>query len=302
MIGIIVLNYINWNDTERCLKSIISTTYNIKYHIYLIDNASPNKIPGYIKDFLGIENITFIQNPKNIGFSAGNNVGIKKALEDECEYILVVNNDVIFLENSILNMHSYLEHNLHIGIVGPKILKPDGSIEFPSMLIKTGLKEKYLVNTPLRYLSSHAKKKFYCSKSDIDKTFHVHAVRGCCFMMTKQCAIDITPFDENTFLFEEELIIGISMENKGYETIYYPKSAVIHAHGQSTKNAKAFSFICFVKSEIYYCKKYLNARFIQILPLYIIRTLSYFARSFKYKDYRKNSIKYMKETLKYFAN
>lgn len=299
MIGIIILNYINWDDTEKCLRSIISTTYNIKYHIYLIDNASSNQIPGQIINLLDIENITFIQNKKNVGFSAGNNVGIKRALEDECDDILIVNNDVILLKDSILDMHNYLKQHIQIGIVGPKILNLDGSIEIPSMLIKTGLKEKYLVNTPLRYISNYASKNFYCPKSDFDKTFKVYAVRGCCFMMTRKCATDITPFDENTFLFEEELIIGINMEKKGYITMYYPKSTVIHAHGQSTKIARAFSFICFVQSEIYYCKNYLHVCLIRILPLYVIRTLSYFIRSFKYKDYRKNGLLYIKETFKY---
>jgi GT2 family glycosyltransferase len=296
MIGIVILNYINWGVTEKCIQSIFATTSKVNYHIYLVDNASPNPAPNSISELLKNRNITFIKNKLNTGYSAGNNLGIKKALEEGCEVILIANSDIIFLENSILSMYGYLKSNPQVGIVGPKLFNLDGSAETPSMCIKTGIKEKYLVRTGLRKIFKSVSKKYNCLDRDIDKPFSVHAVSGSCFMMSRKCALDITPFDENTFLFEEELIIGIKMEQKGYKTVYYPQSAVIHAHGQSTKNIKAFSFICFVESEIYYCKKYLNAKTIQILPLYFIRTISYFMRAIKHKDFRKNIPTYFKSS------
>lgn len=297
MIGIIILNYINWDSTEKCINSIFDTLENIDFRIYLIDNASPNKAPDKMLELINSKNITFISNEKNTGYSSGNNIGIKKALDNDCETILIANNDVIFAKNSIMEMYNYLIANNQVGIVGPKIYKIDGDVQLPSMLIKTSLKEKYLVTTFLRNFSSYSKEKYYCNINDVDKTLKVHAVLGCCFMMSYQCAMDITPFDENTFLFEEELIIGIQMENKKYETIYLPTSSVIHEHGQSTKNVRAFSFICLVESEIYYCKKYLNTKTIQILPLYFIRTMSYLFRCFTYEDFRNKIAEYFKRTL-----
>ena len=115
-------------------------------------------------------------------------------------------------------------------------------------------------------------------------------------MMSKECAAEITPFDENTFLFQEELIIGIQMEKKGLITIYNPLCEVIHEHGQSTKSVKAFSFISFVESEIYYCRKYLNAPIISLLPLYLIRSCSFMGRCIYNKDFRENCLNYFKKT------
>ena len=296
MLGIVILNYINWEDTSKCIKSIYETTKNLDYRIYLVDNDSPNPPTDEIIKLLKNKNITYIKNKKNKGYSSGNNIGIKKAIEDGCDAILISNNDVIFLEDSIYKMLEYLNSNSDVGIIGPKIYNLDGSVHVPSMCIRTGLKEKYLVRTVLRKLFRSLSKKYYCQDKNTNKPLTVHAVLGCCFMMSRKCALDITPFDENTFLYEEELIIGIQMERKGYKTVYYPNSSIIHAHGQSTKNVKAFSFICFVESEIYYCKKYLNANIIQILPLYIIRTVSYVIKTFKYKDFRKNIIKYCRTT------
>jgi len=296
MLGIVILNYINWVVTEKCIKSIYATIGQINYHIYLVDNASPNPAPNEILELVKNNKIIFIKNQNNRGYAAGNNVGVKKALEDGCKTILVANSDILFLDNGIVCMNNYLKDNPEIGIVGPKIFNIDGKIQIPSMCIRTGIKEKYLVNTQVRKIFKSVQEKYYGNGNDLDKPFQVHAVRGCCFMMSRKCALDITPFDEKTFLFEEELIIGIQMERKGYKTMYYPQSAVVHAHGQSTKSVKAFSFICFVESEIYYCNKYLDAKIIQILPLYFIRTISYFIRSFKYKDFRNNIPNYFKST------
>jgi len=296
VIGIVILNYINWDVTSICIKSIYETTKNIDYRIYLVDNASPNSPPDKIIEYINNVNVIFIKNNENKGYSAGNNVGIRKAIEEGCEAILIANSDIIFLEDSILAMVEILDTNSDIGIVGPKLLTLDGRVQIPSMCIRTGLREKYLVLTVLRKVFKSISREYYCYDRELDKLLSVHAVSGSCFVMSRKCALDISPFDENTFLFEEELIIGIQMEQKGYETIYFPGSSVIHTHGQSTKNIQAFSFTCFVESEIYYCRKYLKARAIEILPLYAIRSIGYIWRCLKYKDFKSNIGKYFRRT------
>lgn len=296
LLGVVILNYINWGVTIKCIESIIETTKDIDYHIYLVDNGSPNSPTEEILEIICNNNITFIENKQNKGYSAGNNVGIKKAIYDNCDEVLISNSDIIFLEGSISSLQKFLKSNTDVGIVGPKLLNLEGNAEAPSMLIKTGLKEKYLVRTSLRKFFKSISNKYYCYDKNLKKPIYVHAVSGSCFMMSRRCALDIAPFDENTFLFEEELIIGVKMEKSGYKTVYFPEASVIHAHGESTKSIKAFSFICFVKSEIYYCKKYLNASLIELFPLYLIRTLSYCTRAIKHQDFRKKFLSYIKET------
>lgn len=298
LIGIIILNYINWEVTLQCIKSILETSGDINIHIYLIDNASPNPPPKQILELEDNDKFTFIKNNVNKGYSAGNNVGIKRALNDNCSEILITNSDIIFLKDTLTKMQEYLKINTEVGIVGPKLINLEGNVEAPSMLIKTGLKEKYLVRTGLRKIFKSTASKYYCFNKTLKKPLFVHSVSGSCFMMSRECALKITPLDENTFLFQEELIIGVTMENTGKKTVYLPEASVIHAHGQSTKSVKAFSFISFVRSEIYYCKKYLNANFIELFPLYLIRTISYCVRALKYEDFRKNFTVYYRQTIK----
>lgn len=308
MIGIVILNYNNWHDTITCIKSIVKANFKNKYRIYLVDNASPIKFPVEHINVLENSDIFYIQAEANRGYSAGNNIGILQALEDNCEAILIANNDIVFHEDSIDKLDDFLKNNPGYGIVGPKILKPDGSIQMNNLCLKTGLKEKYLVRTKLSLFNKKLTTEYFGLNRNMDTTFDVHAVPGCCFLVSKECAEKIFPMDENTFLFEEELIIGLVMEEQGFKTAYYPESVITHAHGQSTKQDSGFAQICFVKSEIYYCKKYLKARLYQLLPLYLIRTMHWCYDALLYHSFKKNFFKYFQITIPplflsdYFSN
>ncbi|MDI7744014.1 glycosyltransferase family 2 protein [Lysinibacillus fusiformis] len=292
MIGIVILNYINWDETARCINSIFSNETKCKYHIYVVDNASPVGQTDEVNQLLNDPRITFIQKKINDGYSAGNNVGIKQAIKDGCKEVLISNSDILFEKDSIYQMWKFLNDNNSVGIVGPKIYLPDGNVQMINMGVKTGLKEKYMYLLRKTIFYPFVKdfvRKFCALDQDLTKPFEVHSVSGCCFMMSGSCVKEITPFDENTFLYQEELIIGIRMEEKGYKTIYLPDSQIVHAHGQSTKHIKAFSYTCLVQSEIYYFKYYIKSSIIALIPLLLIRAAKYFSFSIKDNDFRKNT-------------
>jgi GT2 family glycosyltransferase len=297
MIGIVILNYNSWNLTDMCVESILESKTSDSSIVYLIDNGSTEDMNIKTKELLNNKQVFLIRNKKNKGFAAGNNIGFKKALKDGCDNILIANNDIYFKNNSIELMNKYLKDNPEAGIVGPEILSPDGTKNNSIMFMKTGIKEKYLIRTFLVKINRKLRNKYYGLGEKFSKPTAVYAVSGCCFMISKKCAKMITPFDENTFLYEEELIIGIRMENSGYKTIFLPQSSVKHFSGQSSKKTKAFCFSEFVIIELYYCNKYLHSSMLAILPLYIIRTLGFLYRSLRYKDFRDNLFNYFKRTI-----
>lgn len=292
MIGIVVLNYITWQDTERCIHSIFESEKgkSLPFHIYVVDNASPNPAPDSIKELFCRSEITYIQSERNIGYAAGNNIGIRHAMEDGCDSILISNSDVCFQEGCITGLQLYLEEHPKAGIVGPKILDINGNVQKLCLCRKTGLKEKYLVRTRLNFFFRKQHKTYFGLDRDYDKTFSVYAVSGCCFMISQSCAREVFPFDEGTFLYEEEYIVGIRMEAAGYKTFYYPDCVIYHLHGGSTGKVKPFAYMCESVSEIYYCREYLKAKKWQIIPLYFYRILKYYIRclgSNKYRKYRR---------------
>lgn len=101
------------------------------------------------------------------------------------------------------------------------------------------------------------------------------------FMMSRVCAEAVTPLDEWTILYDEEPILGIHMEEKGFQTLYYPDSVVIHRHGATTMQIQPFMYQCICQSELYYCSHYLHAKKWQLWLLYHYRRTLYRIRSRK---------------------
>lgn len=287
MIGIVILNFENWKDSYNCIKSIYRNPPQESFQIILVDNASKS-VPCYdLDEFVKTFQVIFIKNEKNLGYNAGNNVGIKKAQELGCQYILISNNDVLFKKGTIQVLCDYLKSNPEVGIVGPKIFDRKGCVQKSNLCRKTGMKEKYLVRTRANTIFKKEYESYFGFDKDYDEIFRVYAVLGCCFMMSGKCADAVTPLDEYPFLYEEELILGIKMEQNNFVTVYNPRAVIEHVHGGSTKSVKAFSFAHNVRSEIYYCRKYLNAGKIAIYPLYWYRVCLYLGRCVKYNDFRK---------------
>lgn len=298
MIGIVILNYKNWEDTRRCVESIWENPPSDAYRVILVDNAS-ECLPRFdLVSFLTQYHIVFIQNHKNLGYNAGNNIGIAKAQEIGCEDILLSNNDIRYFPNSIQAMQDYLHSHLKVGIVGPKILDPNGQVQKSCLCRKTGMKEKYMVRTRANVIFRKSRRTYFGLDRNYEQTFRAYAVLGCCFMISKICAQEVTPLDEYPFLYEEELMLGIRMQELGFATVYYPKAVVEHLHGKSTQQVKAFAFAQNVRSEIYYIRNYLHAPKWQIYPLYVYRTLSYLGRCAGSREFRKDWKLFFKITVR----
>lgn len=288
MIGIVILNFENWLDTKRCIESIRENPPQEAYRIILVDNASVGQPPYDLADFVEEHSVLLIRNKQNLGYNAGNNVGIVRAQEIHCEFILISNNDVQFTPGSIQRLCDDLKKDPGTGIAGPKIVGPKGQVQSCNLCRKTGMKEKYLVRTRASVIFRKSRRTYFGLDRDEKSSFFVYAVLGCCFMMSAACAKKITPLDEYPFLYEEELMLGIRMEQAGFRTVYDPKAVVMHIHGASTNRQRAFSFAHNVRSEIYYCRAYLEAEKWQICPLYAYRVLLYLIRCMKYRDFRRN--------------
>ena len=296
-IGIVILNYITWQETNNCIASIQECEVIPKAQIYVVDNASPNFQDS--KSVYFGENIHFIANKENTGYAAGNNVGIAQALEDGCDYILISNNDVLYERDSIRLMWQYLESHREYGIVAPCILDQNRNITRCHFLKKVEYKDIWATQTIIRYWYKRATDKVYGKYENYQSERDIFAACGCCFMMTAECAEKVTPLDENTFLYEEENILGIRMEQQGIKTRYLPYSKVVHNHDQTTKLVKPFALICWACSEIYYLSEYLSINSWKVRFLYGYRTIIFLLHGLKNSEYRKQWENYKEKTRNY---
>ena len=107
MVGIVILNYNSWADTVACVDSIHEAEKKLEFRIYLVDNCSPVRPEPGVLESLDKRGVIFIQNERNAGYSAGNNIGIKRALEDGCEEVLISNSDVRYETGSISELQMW---------------------------------------------------------------------------------------------------------------------------------------------------------------------------------------------------
>ena len=212
LVYIIVINYNGEEYLKTCLSSIEKQTYP-NYKTIVIDNASTDNSEEYIKEYF--PKLTFIQAERNLGFAEGNNLAIKKALEQKAAYVFLVNNDTEFEIDLVEKLIKTAESDDSIGIVGPAVfdLKNKKSLQEMGMAI-----DKFGYALALKNLT------------DRDCVFFVS---GCAMMLKSELILRIGFFDESYFMFAEDLDICWRSRLTGYKIIVNENARIYHASGGS---------------------------------------------------------------------
>jgi GT2 family glycosyltransferase len=300
-LGIIVLNYNNWEDTYLCIDSLLKFIDFSFTNVYIVDNNSSIK-PSikFIDKVSKFNSIKIIYSKHNKGFSAGNNIGIKHAMIDKCDFFLITNNDVIFNDRSFYPLMEYLDNNSDVGIIGPKVYLKDGSIQDigapREMSLKT--KYKYLVNKiSFGLFFSSYNIKVESLKHDFTRPKTLYYISGCCFMFSEKFLDLIFPMNESLFLYYEEYVLGRIMKLNNFKVVYYPFSDVIHFGSQSTKKIGIKSLIYLFQSEYYYFVNSCGNNKFFYLPIFLFRYFQILSKIIISKNFKIN-LKFFKETLK----
>ena len=129
-VGIVISNYNGWQDTLVCLESLQKMTFR-DFEIVLIDDASPNDSVAQLQGKLP-PNTVFLPQEKNVGFAAANNIGMRRALADGCDYALLLNNDTEVEQDTLHLLAERLDREPELGAVCPKIrfFDPPRSVQF----------------------------------------------------------------------------------------------------------------------------------------------------------------------------
>jgi len=237
-ISVIIASYNKFELLERCLDSLILHTIQIKYEIIVIDN---NSTEGNIKDELSrYENIILIQNSKNKGFGAANNQGLNVA---KGKYVLFLNNDTIFLENTLKIVFDFAESLNFPAIIGCKILNEDKSLQhsvydFPSLLnLFTSNFFFYVLLPKSKYFN-----KYYLMNRKINSVTKVDVVTGA-FLFSKTFLIrSIGGFDERFFFYNEETDLCYRFVKNRGQVLYFPETSIVHLKGGTAKRTSWFAY------------------------------------------------------------
>lgn len=238
-LSIIIVNYNSKSVLQDCLASLLNSSLEIHYEVFVIDNASSEDISDLESRFCDFK---FLYNKKNLGFAAANNIGIKLA---KGKFILLLNPDTIVNKDSFQPMLNYLGNNPQTGIVGCKIFNAEGVIERSTHSFPSLLKEFVHANEFVKALMSYdsflgnlfrkkSRMKAFDSYWDHNSEREVDHVTGACMMVRREAIEKAGLLDEAFFLYNEEVEWSLRIKKAGYKSIFLPDSTIIHLFGHST--------------------------------------------------------------------
>lgn len=227
-VAIVILNYLNYEDTVECVNSILEMQYDIS-GIVVVDNASDNGSYGFIKKaFKQNKEIHVIKSHKNLGYARGNNLGITYARQKLCaEFVLVVNNDIVFTDREyILKMMG--EYKKGVGVIGSKIVLNGSDIQ-PQMMGFLGLRDCLC-----RYVNRISETCGSCFDFPVNQGKSVQILHGCALLFTKDFFDKYKGFYPGTFLYMEEHILYLMCELKHLRQAYCQDTEIYHKEDQSS--------------------------------------------------------------------
>ncbi|WP_148321356.1 glycosyltransferase family 2 protein [Clostridium cuniculi] len=256
-LGIVVLNYNDYKTTIKFLDMI--KEYKNINKVVVVDNNSKDNSVREIKKYVN-DKIILLESKKNNGYGAGNNIGIEYLRKiNDIEYIVISNPDIEFKESDLEKLISFLESNKSIAIASGRIVESgkyakDGAWRLPSYsecLLQTIPIIDKKVDNSLSYPESY----FTGQYSIVD------TVKGCFFIARAKVLEEIGYFDEDTFLYYEENILGYKLKKGNYPIGILNDVNIIHEHGVTINKAlkKIEKFKILNKSRIVYMKKYLKS-------------------------------------------
>jgi hypothetical protein len=251
-ISIIIVNYNGFNLLKNCLTTLYKFANGFTFETILIDN---NSTEGDIEEVLqGFDKVNLIKNQMNLGFSRANNVGLNLA---QGKYVLYLNNDIYFTENSIKKIFDFAEENNEKTFIGCKLLNPDKSWQISTANFTSTL--NFVSSNFFLYLLFPASpyfNKYYLYKKNINTPIEVDYVLGAFLFGSRESLLKLNGFDERFFFYAEDIDLCYRLRLIGGKTIFYPGTYVVHVGGASVKSDQWFKYKNKAISELQFFQKH----------------------------------------------
>lgn len=248
---------VNWNVRDllrRCLQSILANLPACQLEIIVVDNGSTDGSVEMVRT--EFPQVHLIANPDNRGFPVANNQGLAVA---RGRYVLLLNPDTEVVGNALETMVAFADAHPDVGVVGPMLLNPDGTVQssrrrFPTLLTAVFESTWLQPYAPRRLLA-----RYYVLDRPDDEVQDVDWVTGAALMARREAIEQVGPLDEGFFMYSEELDWCRRFREAGWRVVYLPTARVIHYGGKSSEQVLPARHIHFQRSKIRYFRKYHGA-------------------------------------------
>ncbi|MFT7250662.1 MAG: GT2 family glycosyltransferase [Flavobacterium sp.] len=230
-LSVIILNYNVRYFLEQCVFSVQKALKGIDGEIIVIDNNSSDDSCAMMKE--KFPNVRLIENKQNSGFPKGNNIGVAEA---KGEYLCILNPDTVVAEDTFSKILQSRFCNFDTGIIGCKLIDGTGNFLPES---KRGVPTPWVAFTKIFGLYkffpfSSWFNKYYAQHITENQSGKVDILVGAFMFMKRELYIKIGGFDENCFMYSDDIDLSYMVLKLGEENHYFHETSVIHYKGEST--------------------------------------------------------------------
>jgi GT2 family glycosyltransferase len=228
-LSVIILNYNVRYFLELCILSVQKALENVDGEIIVVDNNSQDNSCEMMKQ--RFPNVKLIENKENSGFPKGNNIGVAAA---KGEYICILNPDTVVAEDTFTKVLAFAKKQKNLGIVGVKLIDGTGNFLPES---KRGIPTPFVAFTKITGVYKIFPKTFgeyYAQHLSDNETGKVDILVGAFMLMKRDLYNEIGGFDENCFMYSDDIDLSYMALKKGKSNYYFHETSVVHYKGEST--------------------------------------------------------------------
>lgn len=247
MLSISIVTYnTSTDELAKCLSSLASPIVKI---IYIVDNSNQQ----YLSDFCkGYDNVIYIGS-ENVGYGAGHNKALRKALEDkDLTYHLVLNSDVYFEPSILEKIANYMDSNEDVAQIQPYVTFPNGELQYTVRLLPTPANlifRRFMPKSIVKKMDTRYTLAFWNHKTSANIAYHQGS-----FMFFRLSAFEkVGLFDERYFMYPEDIDITRRM-HQYFKTLYWSEVSIVHAHRAASYKSKKMLKIHIVNMIKYFNK------------------------------------------------
>ncbi len=244
---------VSWNVCDllrRCLHSV-TRSQSLHCEVIVVDNASTDGSVEMLR--AEFPQARVIANADNRGFPAANNQGLAVA---QGRYVLLLNPDTEVVGDGLATMVAYADAHPDVGVVGPQLLNPDGSVQssrrrFPTLMTAFFESTWLQPHAPRRLLE-----RYYVLDRPDDAILDVDWVKGAALMARREAVDEVGGMDVGFFMYSEELDWCRRFREAGWRVVYLPTAQIVHYEGKSSEQVLPARHIHFQTSKVRYFRKY----------------------------------------------
>jgi len=297
-IAVIILNWNQSQLTIECLDSVFKSELpaNFQAVVIVVDNNSSVKEKEILTNYLEKAGrqlqanfrCQLIENQKNFGFAGGDNIGIKSAIRQSCDYLFLLNNDTEIKNDCLKNLLRELKKNKNIGVVSPKIYYARG---YEYHLNRYQPKELgHVIWFAGGKIDWHNLLGAHIGVDKVDKGQYdqiktIDFATGCAFLTKKEVFERVGVFDERFFLYLEDLDFSLRIRKNNFKIKFIPQAVVYHKNAASSGSGSVLHDYYFTRNRLLFAQKHAS---IKLKLLLYKQALSYF---FGQDKIRKQAVK-----------